>query len=295
MRYDLLFIDSSEENEQLLCQRLFALKELGFEIEFTYVNNIAKAISLLKTRSMHIIIFTLSSNYSPQTPIIKEFLLQLGTAALIIQGSLEQQNSCLEWMEGGAQDFFSLKEISQSSLMQLVTYSLARQKYLNQLHALSLTDELTQCYNRRGFDLLLTKQIGIATRMKRGFILFYIDLDNLKKINDQFGHLVGDVALKDTAAILHECFRIYDIIGRIGGDEFTICVIDSKTEHRLLLEEKMQKNIIAYRNAHKRPFTLSLSIGSSIFDPTCPTTMEQLYQQADQSLYQSKRALRALR
>lgn len=288
----LLFIDSSAENIALLEHHLPLLKALGCEIELINVPNLPKAISLLKTRSVQLIVLTLQ-NFSPNIPLVQELFIQQASATLLVQGTEEQKEMSLNWIEAGAQDFFSLKEISSSQLLQLFSYSLTRQKYLNQLHALSLTDELTQCYNRRGFDLLLKQQIGIATRMERGFILFYIDLDNLKAINDLYGHLVGDMALKDTALILHQSFRIYDIIGRIGGDEFTICVIDIKPEQVETLKKKLQKNIATFRNEKKRVYSLSLSIGSAIFDPSSPSTLEKLYKEADQSLYQSKRALRS--
>lgn len=284
----ILFIDSSQKNFDILKQHILPLSNY----EVVSVANIESALLFLKTRKIDLVIFTLT-HISPNDPLIQE-LLQT-TAAFLIQGTEDQKPFVHSWIEAGAQDFFSLNEISFSSFSHLVTQSLARQKYLNQLQALCLTDELTQSYNRRGFDLLINQQIEIAKRMRRSFILFSIDVDALKKINDEYGHLVGDIALKDTAHLLHQTFRIYDIIGRIGGDEFMICAIDAKKEQQSLLKEKLKKNLQLFRKKEKRPFILSFSIGSTVYNPDFPVTKEALYEEADRSLYESKRSFRSFR
>ena len=85
---------------------------------------------------------------------------------------------------------------------------------------LSLYDELTQLHNRRGFDVLAEQQLKIANRTRNRTLLLFADVDNMKLINDNFGHQEGDKALIDTANILKKSTRKSDIIARIGGDEF---------------------------------------------------------------------------
>ena len=87
------------------------------------------------------------------------------------------------------------------------------------LREMSLMDDLTGLYNRRGFLTLATQQLKIAHRLKQGLALFYLDLDRMKWINDTLGHREGDRALIDTASILRNTFRASDIVARIGGDE----------------------------------------------------------------------------
>lgn len=95
------------------------------------------------------------------------------------------------------------------------------------LHTISLHDDLTGLYNRRGFFTLAEHLLKLAKRQQEGLFMLYADLDDLKKINDTLGHQKGDWALIDTANLLKETFRESDIIARIGGDEFVVMPIET--------------------------------------------------------------------
>lgn len=100
---------------------------------------------------------------------------------------------------------------------------ITRQKQMEEaLRAESVTDDLTGLYNRRGFMTLARQQVLIADRIGERLMLFYADLDDMKAINDRFGHLEGDRALKEVGSMLKVTFRESDIIARIGGDEFAV-------------------------------------------------------------------------
>ena len=101
-----------------------------------------------------------------------------------------------------------------------------RKSLENKLHELSVTDELTGLLNRRGFNTLAERQLEIADRSKSSIHLIYTDIDNLKWINDNFGHAAGDKALKEVASAL-STLRKSDIVGRLGGDEFAILITDT--------------------------------------------------------------------
>ena len=88
--------------------------------------------------------------------------------------------------------------------------------------SLSMIDDLTGLYNRRGFLTLAAKQLKLSFRMSMGVTVLFADLNRLKWINDNLGHLEGDSALIDAARIMKETFRESDIVGRIGGDEFAV-------------------------------------------------------------------------
>ena len=109
------------------------------------------------------------------------------------------------------------KDITEHKLME------------EKLRTLSLTDQLTGIYNRRGFLSLADHQLRIAKRNKTGLYLLYLDLNNLKVINDQYGHKEGDKALRQIAQILKNTYRESDVIARIGGDEFAITMHEGKS------------------------------------------------------------------
>ncbi|MFB3895536.1 MAG: PAS domain S-box protein [bacterium] len=164
-----------------------------------------------------------------------------------------------------------------------------RKRMEEQLRTLSLTDELTGLYNRRGFMTLATQQIRIADRLKQGLTLIYIDLDKMKWINDALGHKEGDCALIDTSNILRTTFRAADIIARIGGDEFVGLALETTGQNSELILNRFQEHLNVYNTMGKRQYTLSLSIGVAQYNPVHPCSIEELLDQGDKLMYEQKR------
>ena len=157
------------------------------------------------------------------------------------------------------------------------------------LLALSHVDELTSLSNRRGFHLLAQQQIRLANRTKKGLVLLFIDLDGLKAINDELGHGEGDLALVDTANVLRKTMRQSDIIARLGGDEFVVLAIEAVENSVEIIKQRLENNIAGHNAKGERRFTLSLSIGSSYYDPKKSSSIEDLIQEADRMMYEHKR------
>src|SRR5690348_67184 len=155
------------------------------------------------------------------------------------------------------------------------------------LENLSLTDDLTGLYNRKGFLALAAHRVKLANRNRDPFSIAFIDLDDLKDINDSFGHLEGDRALRDTASLLRECFRDSDIIARLGGDEFAIFVAEAdEGQIAQRIEERMRER---ERNSPPRGYTLSLSIGIVASSNAQEEEVENLLKRADGLMYQHKK------
>jgi diguanylate cyclase (GGDEF)-like protein/PAS domain S-box-containing protein len=154
---------------------------------------------------------------------------------------------------------------------------------------LSLLDELTGLYNRRGFLGHARPQLDAAARLHRPMLLIFVDLDGLKPINDRLGHAAGDQALVDAAAVLRSTFRERDIIARLGGDEFVVLVTDASLVNPDGLLARLDQRIQAMNDRPHRPFVLAFSTGVSRFDPGTPETLEELLSQADRRMYREKR------
>jgi diguanylate cyclase (GGDEF)-like protein len=187
-------------------------------------------------------------------------------------------------IEAGASDFikkpFTLKELIAR---------IEHVKMLEYMRTISFTDVLTGLYNRRGFFTLADHLLKVAKRQERKFFLLYGDLDNLKVINDTFGHISGDKALADAAKILKDNFRESDIISRIGGDEFVVMPIGSNGVEVNALLDRLQRKIEEYNRKDVLPYELSLSIGVTFFNPQHPCSIDSLLSQADKSMYENKR------
>ncbi len=157
-----------------------------------------------------------------------------------------------------------------------------------ELRTLSLTDPLTGLHNRRGFLTLAEHLVKTADRTRSKVFLLYADLDNLKHINDVFGHQEGDLALKETGRILKETFRKSDIVARIGGDEFVVMPVGNKEESVPLLTARFDNNLRDYNEKKLHKHTLSLSVGITHYDPAHPVTLEELLSQGDKMMYEQK-------
>jgi diguanylate cyclase (GGDEF)-like protein/PAS domain S-box-containing protein len=158
-----------------------------------------------------------------------------------------------------------------------------------ELRALSLSDELTGIYNRRGFFMLCEKQLQIAKRQKKRMSMLYADLDGLKRINDTWGHKEGDRALKSAAGILKTTYRESDIIARIGGDEFVVIPIGTDEENIRTAVSRLKRNIEQYNSGRKGSYELSLSWGIAYYDPDIPCSVDELLSNADKQMYEHKK------
>jgi diguanylate cyclase (GGDEF)-like protein len=157
-----------------------------------------------------------------------------------------------------------------------------------ELRQLALTDDLTCLYNRRGFFAVATQLLKLARRKAQALLLFFCDVDNLKQINDSFGHQAGDLTLIRAADALEQSFRDADVIARIGGDEFVVMSLEASSQVEGLLLRRLERNLRKV-GATERRYRLSLSVGVSRFDPKEPISLGELMSQADKAMYEQKR------
>ncbi|HTU64007.1 MAG TPA: sensor domain-containing diguanylate cyclase, partial [Polyangiales bacterium] len=162
------------------------------------------------------------------------------------------------------------------------------EEHAQRLSALSLRDELTGLYNRRGFMELARQQLRFVERNKRPVVLIFVDLDGMKPINDTLGHEQGDHAIQETAQILKRTFRASDIVARLGGDEFVVLAIDANAERADAARQRTRAAVDAWNARGAAPFQLSLSLGTAQHEPG--ETIEDLLTRADAEMYQQKRA-----
>jgi diguanylate cyclase (GGDEF)-like protein len=176
-----------------------------------------------------------------------------------------------------------------SELLMRAVRCAAKQYMLQaELGNLALTDELTGLYNRRGFMALAERQLKVGRRSGRGMLLFMIDVDHLKQINDSFGHFEGDRALTRTAGALEETFRDSDVVARLGGDEFAVLAIEASGHSEATIKTRIFKCLKSIR-AEQPGYEISLSLGAARFDPSGRASIGELMVKADQAMYEHKR------
>jgi diguanylate cyclase (GGDEF)-like protein len=159
-----------------------------------------------------------------------------------------------------------------------------------ELRYLALTDDLTCLFNRRGFFAAATQQLKLAHRYEQSLLLFFCDVDHLKKINDTYGHHEGDLALIRTADAMEESFRDSDILSRLGGDEFVALASETSTQTKEIILRRLEKNLKKSSAAEPR-YPLSVCVGVARFDPKRAITLGELMVQADKAMYEKKRGI----
>lgn len=188
-------------------------------------------------------------------------------------------------------DYFSIYPLYLKILITGSAYSYEyTQLILNNssLSVQSKTDELTKVLNRRGFIELGQKSIDLALEMKNTGIIFFIDMDGLKAINDTYGHKMGDEAIKAQALVLKKALRMNDVVGRIGGDEFVAVAIGMTSDSLPKIRKKIEKQSASISTEKNFPFTLSCSIGAIPFTSD-KKNLSELLLGADALLYEEKR------
>jgi len=164
-----------------------------------------------------------------------------------------------------------------------------RKRMEEELRSITLTDELTGLYNRRGFLTLAEQYLKIANRMKNTISILYADIDNMKSINDTFGHQEGDRALIETAGVLKETFRESDVVARIGGDEFVVMPAVMNAMSHDAVMGRLHGSIERLNALQGRKYRLSVSAGIAFYDPENPCSIEELLSRGDRIMYENKR------
>ena len=149
----------------------------------------------------------------PQTPIV-------------VLTVTDEQELAVQTLNEGAQDYLPKAGINGALIWRALRYAIERERIQMKLMNLALIDDLTGLHNRRGFLALGESYVRLANRSGMPYLIAFIDLDGLKRINDTFGHQEGNRTLVEAAGILKDSCRQSDILARLGGDEFALLIAD---------------------------------------------------------------------
>lgn len=180
---------------------------------------------------------------------------------------------------------------ASSAVFWMAVYLARRINVLeSDLRSMSLTDELTGIYNRRGFKILGEQALREARRNGSTLTVFFFDLDGLKGVNDTQGHDAGSRFIVDMAELLRSQFRDADIVARVGGDEFA--VVTQSAEAGVALQ-RVADAAQALNQARSNSYLVRYSVGEAVYDPASGEAFNQVVGRADMRMYEQKQAKKA--
>ena len=211
---------------------------------------------------------------------------------IVVLTVLNDESLGMQALKEGAQDYLIKTHIDWRTIWRALCYAIERHRVQVELVNLSFMDDLTGLYNRRGFLTLTQHQIKLAYRTGKSFLIAFIDLDGMKRINDTFGHQEGNHALAETANILRDSFRQCDILARIGGDEFAVFVADATQENAVTVKRRVQQKLDQCNTDPSRRYKLSFSLGIVSANASQESNLEEILVRADAAMYEQKQSKR---
>ena len=214
--------------------------------------------------------------------------LRQGIPSACFENRCRHQDGSYRWLS------WTAHPVAAERLIYAVARDVTKERIVKEtLKQMAYSDTLTGLYNRRGFSIAAERMQKIAYRNKLGLLLMVADLDNMKLINDQFGHQEGDAALVATAQILQERFRESDLVARTGGDEFVAALLTNSFDQNRVIQKSLENSFADYAKRTNHLYPLSLSMGFAFTSAESEKVpIEDLMARADQAMYECKRQRR---
>jgi two-component system cell cycle response regulator len=254
------------------------------------------AIELLKKKSFDLIFL----DYALPTSTALDFMRlmeenQLEIPVVVITGKGDEMVAS-RVIQAGAYDYLPKARVSKKSLTRIIHNALEKfrmkqeiKQAVEKMAELSTKDELTDLYNRRYFMEVAEREVSGAARYGQDLTVCMLDLDYFKRINDAFGHPAGDAVLKESARLLRESIRLYDLACRYGGEEFAVIMPNTRlTDAQVFCErvrKKMEKTVVRYDS---QDIQITASIGLAQFSPAKDKSVPDLIKRVDDALYAAK-------
>jgi two-component system cell cycle response regulator len=253
-----------------------------------HVANLDLAAERLSNEPADVLLIDLGAKQQQGRSYVQAARAAAPDTPMVVMSETEDEMLAVESLKQGVQDFLDKQHLDRHALVRALRYSIERHRLQRNLQNLSLIDDLTGLYNRRGFLALAEQHLRMIQR-KGAALLIYLDLDDLKMINDSYGHLEGNRALIVTANVLRACFRQSDILARLGGDEFCVLMTDAGQDSAQQVRKRIQQRSDFINSLSSWNFRLSLSVGIADVPVVHQPPLDQLLRTADAQMYEEKK------
>ncbi len=283
----ILYVEDDMDHAVLIRELLEEIKNVHYKL--THVQRFDEALLEIDNEDYDIVLLDLSLPDEQGVNTVARVCEQAPDIPVVVISGTDDETRAIKALQKGADEYLVKGKVKSHSLSRILRYAIMRHKGRVELQSLSLVDDLTGLYNRKGFMLFAQQQLSLSVRAKRGMILFFIKLNGLKEIKDKSGHQSGDLALIETASILKEVFRDSDIVGRHAEDEFTAIAIESFDANNEIIIKRLQDDLYSSNKQANRLYELSLSIGTAYYDTEELCSIEKLINRAEESMNEQRK------
>jgi two-component system cell cycle response regulator len=224
-----------------------------------------------------------------------EEIVEKGVAPVVMLTGYGSEDVAVEAMQRGASGYIPKSKLSQERLLSTIDNAVLRWNQLQQsranqedLERMANYDSLTGLYNRRALLQKLDEQIQRSRRYEEPLSAIMLDIDHFKKVNDRYGHIIGDNVLEKVAAVIGSVIRATDVAGRYGGEEFIIILPHAEWSEALIVAERIRKAVEAAEMQGSSGETFSITVSQGVGSYTGDDDIHSLIQRADAALYKAK-------
>lgn len=286
----ILLVEEEPRDLTALRDTLEAMEDPQYKVE--WVGELSRALQRLSLGGVDIVLLDLNLPDSEGLATFERAKAFAPDLPILVLTSMDDEEIAMRTVQGGAQDYLVKGRVDENVLIRAIRYAIERHRLISALRSLSLIDDLTGVYNRRGFMDLGDQHLRLARRTGRALTLVYVDLDRFKAVNDAHGHHVGDRGLLKITEILKATFRASDILARVGGDEFAVLALEASGEDAEMLVRRLRDGVDAFNETGGEPFKLSISVGVARYEDASRVRLDELLARADAAMYEEKRVKR---
>ncbi|XQW86612.1 diguanylate cyclase [Thalassotalea piscium] len=281
----ILVVDDAKDILMLL---EFDLIEAGYKV--VTANGGEQALDILNQQRIDLVLLDLQMPTVTGLDVLSYITSMEISPPVIMLSSSDDENDVVKTLDIGAEDYVTKPYIAKV-LLARIRNALRLKEKTQKLESLLRTDSLTRVNNRIGYEELAAKCISHAKRNKHQIAVTMLDIDHFKNVNDTYGHEAGDKVLVAFAELLTSCFRDYDVIGRIGGEEFAVCMPNISAKSAFDACERFRVALsqlkIAINKDESTTISITVSLGLTL-SKTLDMKLDDLMRDADKLMYQAK-------
>jgi len=288
-----LLVEDNPGDARLVTEMLRETGDVAFAL--VHVTTVAAAVEALTNPSSEQDVVLLDLSLPDETGLdtVRSVADVADRTSIVVMTGANDEELGIAATKAGAQDYLVKGQVDGRGLRRTLRLALERNQMRQRLHDRSTTDELTGLYNRRGFLEFGGAQLRLASRHGTTALLFFMDLDGLKVINDTYGHAEGNRAIMEASRVLENTFRRTDVLARLSGDEFAGLVLDASATDWPDVRKRMNDTRDRFNAQPDRSYRLDFSVGMLVCPPSDTASLEDLLQQADAAMYEEKRGKKA--